>query len=613
MNIKPYFLMIFLAVTLCEGAISSTTLEMKRKIHLQGAKSLCISSARGQDSSSYQAAFGLLYLGLDNDIANEKFNTAMLEVAESEKIEDFSALIDLFEPNMFFWIRVYHLFSDTDDEGKSLNSDNKRLLLDLFNAFYDKYAGGIASMIDSDYWLVSSNEMEYISKVINLYLAADILKNNSHLEAKKEEFGISAEKLDEFLIGFIKNRAGNGLFATVSSVREGGKLNANLVNLYDFSSNEETKRGVSVLLELIWAEWAQDCLGFYRAGARSCSDSDSKDTLQSFVMPFISPNMDWANARGYASISDSFIYVAATTSWRMPDIVMDMILDEKGMGEYEYISQVPAVAKKLADDQFKLLADQKMLKRYSYRGNDYILGAFLPDPMLAICTDTGDEGYLPSAVNNVIQGLRLSNGEYLSVKSNGYLPQAVQYKNILIFQQPKISDDIQSLHIEISDNMKRTMSQRGGWLLFESSGTRVAVKGLSLRLPGVACGYDWQPDGKLILREQQAPLVIITAAVSQYRDLDEFVFYITEHNTRIRDNLLSYECSDIQGEDAVLTLSLDCSEPPKINGKPFGSSELMLFDSPFMRSAKGTGVITLKKNARKTVYNTNTGQVIDSK
>ncbi len=560
--------LVLLIACVCFAGIGSNTLALKKKLQSEGAKQLCISSARGEDVSDIQAAMGLLYLGWEIETANARLKKAIEETGGDLR-------------QIPLWLRMYCLFTAGQVRMDDVCKD---MLIDIFTRYVKEYNKPVIPG--------QKYEIDEFGRICSVYLALQILQENGKdlPEMPIEAISTDLDLRKDFLLEEFRERIRGGLWPAVSSGTKGVELLCSLTNLYDFTRDGLLKKRASMLLDIIWADWAQDQFALVRGGARVDTPIPIKDNdiIKFCAAPFLSLDMNWTDGRKYTTPDHNCVYIMATTSWRMPDVVMDIILDSGGKGEFEYKSQLPATG-------------GGVFKRYSYCTSEYVLGALFIDP-------SQTQSYLPQAAN-AVQGLTFANGAYALVSCEGGAVQAIGDKNILIFQH----GGEQTLKISLSEGVRSEITDRGGWLIFKQASTWAAIKGLSIRRAGGGCGYEWISDCEFTLKEPASPLVIVTGSVVKHRALETFVKYVTEHDWRIKDGVLTYNYTDNDNNAASFVMYLDGSAKPLVNQKALNFSDLMLFESPFIKSVKGSGVVTLTKDGRKLMYYINRDEIVDSK
>lgn len=579
--------LILLLIAACQSlaGLGSNTFALKKKLHTDGARQLCISSVRGEQVGDEQAAFGLLYLGWENDTANKRLSTALETAGGDEKIH---------------WrLRTYYLFGNSGQDYGKLDEKTKSRLAQYLRKYAQDNKPAAFELLD-DVRLVKDGEAVDFARVCGLYLTMQLFMDSPDDKA-------DYRRLNDYLLEYCKTRTGGGLWISGTSANTGQMIVCSLVNLYDFAQDELLKKRASIALDIFWADWAQDQRALTRCGARidTAAPVAENDSLRLCVMPFVSPDMNWTDGRKYARQDSGFIYITATTLWRMNDVVMDMILDG-GKGEYEYKSVYPASAQSPENGLVRIQSDEGMLTRYSYGTSEYIIGAFITDPSRRL--DGG--GYWHRLMKNCVQGLTLIGGDYMLIGADDGFVQAAGIKNIFIFHNIGKS----ALKMSVSGGLRGRLLERGGGRIVLNHGsTWAAVKGLSVERPGAGCDYQWTDDNTIVFEQSDSPVVMITASTAEYRQIDEFVEYITSHDWRIRDGVLTYSFTDDNDKAAVIQMRLDGSKQPMLNDKPLDLAGRMLYDGPYIRSLKGAGIITLAKDNRKVMYYLNQDEVVESK
>jgi hypothetical protein len=574
-------------------ALSDGTLEMRRKLQSQGAVELCKSSTRGDDVSDIQAAFGLLFIGIENETANKRLQKAIIDIGGYDNFSHFHTDdIRNYEKWMAMLLRFYYLFEGKSDNG--LNPRSRQMLRDLFKVYIEFY-GKISAPLADDVWLINEDEITDITRICALYLAAKAIEDDT------------SGKWDKYLNQYCLQRAANGLGGVVSPGANGAAALAGMLNVYDFTDNLLLQKRVSAFLDITFADWAQEQFDLIRLGARSNTTlyTSANDSLQVFALPFICRNMNWTIGSSYTDKCSEYIYIAATSDWRMPNVVMDMII-AGGRENFAYLSQRPAAVREAPGGLVRLLPGEGLLTRYSYCTSEYVLGGFFAESAKGFYSRNNPGGYLASIFENSSSGIGFKDGAFILIKpdidKDAAAPQCIGRNNIMIFQQPQPADYAVALNVHISEGLAAETRQQGSWLIFKNGSTWTALKGLSILRPGGSSGYDWKSDTHFTLKEAASPLVIITSPTGRHRQEYEFIEYITDHQWRIRDAELTYTAQTDDGEKSTFTMSLDALSPQTVNGKSPDQSGMMQFDSPMISSAKDSSIVVIKKDRRKQVY-----------
>ena len=101
------------------------------------------------------------------------------------------------------------------------------------------------------------------------------------------------------------------------------------------------------------------------------------------------------------------------------------------------------------------------------------------------------------------------------------------------------------------------------------------------------------------MTDGKAPVALIAGRSSDFAEIEAFASYLGTFAGTPKDGWFKLS----GGKDKKLTLSLNLASAalPKINGKDIDLRPKMLFDSPFMTSEHGSGIVTIRKGERELV------------
>ncbi len=113
---------------------------------------------------------------------------------------------------------------------------------------------------------------------------------------------------------------------------------------------------------------------------------------------------------------------------------------------------------------------------------------------------------------------------------------------------------------------------------------------------GEGNGSDEENWGKLA---ETGDFRVIAGRSSDFAEIEAFASYLGTFAGTPKDGWFKLS----GGKDKKLTLSLNLASAalPKINGKDIDLRPKMLFDSPFMTSEHGSGIVTIRKGERELV------------
>lgn len=108
----------------------------------------------------------------------------------------------------------------------------------------------------------------------------------------------------------------------------------------------------------------------------------------------------------------------------------------------------------------------------------------------------------------------------------------------------------------------------------------------------------------LLPRTKGATIVFVLSRDAKHKTLQDFVAYLKSHKYGVSKDIAHYTFIDDLGEEAKLELGRS-QNIPHINGKPVDLYPKKVFDSPYLSSDHGSGVVTIKKGKKELVLNFN--------
>lgn len=157
--------------------------------------------------------------------------------------------------------------------------------------------------------------------------------------------------------------------------------------------------------------------------------------------------------------------------------------------------------------------------------------------------------------------------------------------------------------------MKDRLVEKEGWLMLAEGKAFLAVKAFSPQDGKSACGHEWSEDNVwMYLNDSDAPVVFVMARQAQFADLDAFGNYVLSSTAALEDDKFTFKIKDVDGTGSTLSLYLDCTAIPEVNGQKVSFLPEKVYDSPFLSSKHGSGVITIQKDDKKLIldFNNNT-------
>ncbi len=594
--------------------------------------------------------FALLWLNRDLNRANELINAAyhmMLQQSAERENQPTSKEItpqiagsERVKWQLRTWVRIYYLFSDKSEDFPSrLSSENQSLIQKLFWNFLKTEKNQLKKRAQLKYvHAIHGSENHEIMRLANLLLAAQALEKVETYNKKTTPEGLTPQQCGELWSLFFSHRwdemAKHGLL--VEAFAGYGKYTLpEMLNIVDFSSDPKLVRKTEMLLHLIWSEWAVAQLNGVRGGARMREYQGNEnirgtnDTWRQMSLFFfdIGP---W-HTQWHPDPIHGMSRVMASTQYRVPPLIVDIAKDSVVRGEYNYITKRIAKTKATTAKNVPVWwspwysfdqQDPRMIA-YDHCTPDYIMGCVMLDPRLPRVSsheylEGKDmlEGYpnlttqnhykaiiFPTDLNArvVPQCLPLSDTHLKT-----YLQQqVVQHNNIMLVQRHKKSKNTGIMRVFFSNGMKGRLIEKAGWFMLQEGKAFMAVKGFS-RKDGIQnCGTSWKDDNWLHLDDGDAPVVFITSREAKHQTMEQFSAYVLSSTSKLSSQCFSFSIVDVQNKTLQLSLFLDATQVPLINGKPINFQPEYVFKSPFFKSKYNSGIITLQKGDKKLVLNFN--------
>ncbi len=453
-------------------------------------------------------------------------------------------------------------------------------------------------------WDVLESENHHLMKVSTLWHFCKLLAADPAYRDRPFDDGLTASEhfaaWTAYAEQYLAQRARKGLFIEMGNCAYGVHTLKGIYNFHDFGGGLLQERA-RMLLDLYFATWAQEQIDGVRGGGKSrvyASGNDRRGAsrIGAFMWFYLGLGRPHGPAGELATV--------ATSTYRLPLVVMDLILDVEGRGVYEIRDRAPGLAERgyHGNPHYRLRTDLGGVVRTSFCTPEFIIG--LP----VIEARPSHEWTLISSQNTwrgvIFAGhndARIVPQAYSPNHGNTYNQQwGVQHRGTMITQQlPR------ALTVNCSGTMRvwfshpglRHRREVGGWVCVEADGAYAAVR-------PARGGYRWADSDDrvrqgdwMVLEDGFAPVIIEVARKVDYADYQAFQDAVLTRAPQWSDNRLDY--TGLSG--IAITFHADCSAPPEIDGAAITCSPPKVFDSPFVSSEWDSALITIAKDARSLV------------
>jgi len=392
---------------------------------------------------------------------------------------------------------------------------------------------------------------------------------------------------------YFDQRAKQGLFVEVGSPTYHGYLVDAILNIYNFAEDPILRKKAGMVLDLDFADYAQQKLNNIWGGAKSRSyPMDSYDGYDD-------PMTNFGNLLfGRYPVRPKNILGLATSGYQPPPVVQSLATNRFARGSFAYVTRRPGVGNPGWDSNKNwLVSTTKSILNYTYVTPDYIMGTAELDP-----ADT----YIGPSSQNRWQGILFSTGT-----GDRIYPQAapssvtktmnpfisVQNKNVLITRKQGYTTQPTVVYFPASLD---SLTEQSGWLFVKEGSAYLAVRPAegTYRWLNVAKNKATDINARFIaLSSVASPIIFEAARAQQYTSLAAFKADILDNTRTYAGGVLRYTSAN----GTALTFYAT-NTTPRINGIPIDYSPAAVFNSPYMQSVWNSGKVTITKGSRSASY-----------
>jgi hypothetical protein len=152
------------------------------------------------------------------------------------------------------------------------------------------------------------------------------------------------------------------------------------------------------------------------------------------------------------------------------------------------------------------------------------------------------------------------------------------------------------MRVFFSEGMKGRLMQKESWLFLEEGDAYLAVKAFS-REDGVSsCAFSWDNEFFIRLKDRQAPVVFILGRKVHAPSLEDFMDKVLASSSTLEENgRFTFTAEDMYGDPVSLSLYLNGDRLPELHGVPVDLNPELIYDSPYLNSVHGSGIIEIRK------------------
>ena len=575
-------------------SIEQSELGLLREIHESA------NTNQGTGSRSYvYPALCKLYFGTDTARANELLVDE--HITECKTRSDFERAPFQLYWSMPAYIKVYYMFNSSDGTryNGALNPETEQKMLEVMWAFTEVYGSELFS--DDNNRVFNSENHDMLCKSA-VYLAAQALSKTEEYGSRVLDGGKTLNEFvsqaEDFFDLYFTNRAKTGLYIEGSESYRTITLEG-IYNLMDFSGSETVRKKAKMFADITWIEYAVESLNGIRGGAKSRvynRPGDADVGYQWFSM-LGSLYFDLNGEKNPSVIASILV-----NNYRPPEIARE-IARQVDKGNYEFIRQIPGYGSYsvLSIDGFDIpiydIKDDKGVITYTYATPDYVAGTMYQENAKGLSLLSSQNRW-QGAIFKVENNARIYPCTDVSTTTHNNF-DSVQKGPVMFFK--KNADIGGETVIYISPGAFKTtngeIQLNNGWLFGRMGNAYFGVKPLS--------GTIMQKEGKVILTEGYSPFVIHVGSEAEDGKFETFTNRVVNNQYYAKGNMVCYR--DYKWGEVSLSISGETEH--FINGKSVEYNPVFIMKSPYINSAKNSGVFEITFEGKRIFYDFNEGTV----
>ena len=387
--------------------------------------------------------------------------------------------------------------------------------------------------------------------------------------------------------------AKRGLFIEVGSPVYHSYLVDAILNIYNFAEDPILRKKAGMVLDLDFADYAQQALNNIWGGAKSRSyPADSYEGADDEMTNFGTFLFGPGTARPKNTLG------LATSGYQPPPAVASLATNRVGRGAFAYVARRPGVGTPGWDTNKDWhITPTKSVLTSSYVTPDYVMGTAELNP--------NDAHIAPSSQNRwegIIFGTGAGDRVYpqaapTSVSKTMDAFISVQNQNVLITRKQGYATEPTLVYFPQTLD---SVVEAGGWIFVKEGAAYLAVR-------PAAGTYTWLTSAKnkatdinqrfVKLSSVASPIIFECGRTAQYPTLAAFETDILNNARSYVGGVLHYSASN----DTAFTFYTNATTP-KINGVPINYAPTAAFNSPYMQSVWGSGRITITFGSQSASY-----------
>jgi hypothetical protein len=449
----------------------------------------------------------------------------------------------------------------------------------------------------ADPWSIYDSENHDAQAESFYLLAAQAFKHRGDYMNRKYADGSTPEQQYQawrtHWSNYFDEVAKRGLFIEVGSPTYHGYLLDAILNIYNFAEDPILRKKAGMVLDLDFADYAQQSLHNIWGGAKSRSYPASSyegadEEMTNYGTFLFGPGT--AIAKNTLNL--------ATSGYQPPPVVRSLATNPVSRGSFAYVTRRPGVGTAGWDaNKDWHVTPTKSVVTYSYVTPDYVMGTAELDP---------NDTYIAPSSQNRWQGIIFGTGPgdrvypqaaptSVSKTTDAFI--SVQNRNVLITRKQSYATLPTLVYFPSTLDV---LTEQSGWVFVKEGAAYLAVR------PATGT-YRWLTTAKnkasdinqrfIALTNVASPIIFEAGRTAQYPSLTAFKADILNNTRSYAGGVLRYTSNN----GTAFTFFTN-STTPKINGAPINYAPTAVFNSPYMKSAWDSGRITIREGSRSATY-----------
>jgi hypothetical protein len=453
-------------------------------------------------------------------------------------------------------------------------------------------------------WDITDSENHHANHFTSCWAASLVLAGDPEYRNRKYDDSHTAHEHAQawtaYLREYLRERGRKGMTTEVDSPSYAVTTLSAAYRIHEVTDDPVLRQRAGDFITLFWALWAEHQLDGVGGGAKTRTYPDSARRGTDFLR-----RAAWyVLGLGDPEFVHASMLPLVTSTFELPAVVFDLAHDQTGRGTYEIRQRRPGLAEPgySQPPSYRMRFGPDGLLRYGYCTPEFIMGSFAttarPEEdwaaissqnrwMGVVFRGNPDARIYPAAINR--EGKSVYNAFW-----------AVQSRGTLIAQKLKASRRVEEWRVYFSKSGLAAPAVEGRWVFSEAPGSFAAVHVVRGEFNFLKESTDrfgrW-----LQCADDSTPVIIEVGSKANWADLAAFKRAVLARGPRIDGEVLA--CTGLPGDE--LTLFLDQSRPPLINGRPVDLSPPRVYDSPFVQSPWDRGIVTVQKGRRRHVMDFN--------